>query len=100
MTDLLTSWKESGCDATECTRRLLDLFFVSVLLDAGAGDTWVFTEESTGEKYGRSEGLAVASLYMFQELAFSTNGEMRVDSELPRYLETFYANVMMEVRVY
>jgi len=55
---------------------------VSVLLDAGAGHTWTFTEASTGEKYGRSEGLAVASLYMFTEFAFSSTGETKVDSKL------------------
>jgi len=78
---LLKSWKESGYSAKECTRRLIDLFFVSVLLDAGAGDTWVFTEPGTGEEYGRSEGLAVASLYMFKESAFSSSGEAKVDSK-------------------
>lgn len=49
----------------ERTRRLIDLFFVSVLLDAGAGDVWSFKEPATDKTYGRSEGIAVASLYMF-----------------------------------
>lgn len=55
----------------ELTRRLLDLFFVSVLLDAGAGDYWRFVEPGTDRKYERSEGIAVASLYLFEALAFT-----------------------------
>jgi hypothetical protein len=54
---------------------LVDLFFVSVLLDAGAGDHWRFTEPETGSIYERSEGIAVASLYMFKAGVFST-GEL------------------------
>jgi hypothetical protein len=58
------------------TRVLIDLFWVSVLLDAGAGDTWLFTEPGSEKTYSRSEGLAVASLYMFQAGAFSSNAEV------------------------
>lgn len=56
----------------EIARRLIDLFFVSVLLDAGAGDHWRYVEPGTGKEYERSEGIAVASLYMFKSLAFSS----------------------------
>lgn len=59
----------------EITRRLIDLFFVSVLLDAGAGDTWAFREPGSDKSYGRSEGIAVASLYMFNDGAFSTTND-------------------------
>ncbi|KAF2722709.1 DUF1688 domain protein [Polychaeton citri CBS 116435] len=52
-------------DSMEKTRCLIDLFFVSVLLDAGAGDTWRFKEPVYEQSYGRSEGIAVASFYMF-----------------------------------
>ncbi|KAK8058568.1 hypothetical protein PG994_009016 [Apiospora phragmitis] len=61
ITPLLKKWESEGCDATERTRRLIDLFFVSVLLDAGAGDVWNFKEPTTGKTHGRSEGIAVAS---------------------------------------
>ncbi|KAH7304517.1 hypothetical protein B0I35DRAFT_382496 [Stachybotrys elegans] len=63
------------------TRLLIDLFWVSVLLDAGAGDTWSFTEPGSQQTYSRSEGLAVASLYMFKAGAFSsdTNAPLSVD---------------------
>ena len=67
---LLAQWTADGCDKPELARRLIDLFFVSVLLDAGAGDVWKFQEPATGESYGRSEGIAVASLYMFQAGVF------------------------------
>ena len=56
----------------ERTRRLLDLFLVSVLLDAGAGNLWKFTTPQ-GKKYGRSEGLAVGSLEMFEKGVFSSD---------------------------
>ncbi|KAJ6134457.1 hypothetical protein N7523_000779 [Penicillium sp. IBT 18751x] len=70
---LVHEWKLQGLNKQETTRRLIDLFFVAVLLDAGAGDTWSFTEPGTGNVYGRSEGIAVAALYMFKAGAFSSN---------------------------
>ena len=51
--------------AIEAARKLVDLFVVSVLLDAGAGPKWVYEEKATGMRVGRSEGLAIASLDMF-----------------------------------
>lgn len=69
----LQQWKLSGCNDLELTRRLVDLFFVSVLLDAGAGDNWHYMEPQTERKYERSEGIAVASLHMFNALAFTAS---------------------------
>ncbi|KAI2620091.1 DUF1688-domain-containing protein [Hypoxylon sp. NC1633] len=78
---LLDQWTKDGCDKMELTRRLIDLFFVSVLLDAGAGDTWKFVEPGSGQVYNRSEGIAVASLYMFSAGDFSQeNGAPKVDA--------------------
>ncbi|OTA70400.1 DUF1688 domain-containing protein [Hypoxylon sp. EC38] len=71
--DLTQKWKEAGCDDIELTRRLIDLFFVSVLLDAGAGDHWRYVEPGTDRTYERSEGIAVASLYMFKSLDFTAS---------------------------
>ncbi|KAJ5220600.1 uncharacterized protein N7469_009487 [Penicillium citrinum] len=68
---LIDDWRSAGHDELEITRRLVDLFFVAVLLDAGAGDFWKFTEPNTGNLYGRSEGIAVAALYMFKAGTFS-----------------------------
>lgn len=50
---------------------MIDLFLVSVLLDAGAGTKWSYKSKESGKVYSRSEGLAVASLEMFKAGAFS-----------------------------
>lgn len=68
---MIDEWKSNGTDDLEITRRLIDLFFVSVLLDAGAGDYWRFFEAEDGKNYERSEGIALASLHMFKSLAFT-----------------------------
>jgi hypothetical protein len=56
-------------DNTEKCRRLIDLFLVSVLLDAGAGTSWSFKSSDSGKTYRRSEGLAIASLEMFKTVS-------------------------------
>ncbi|KAK2756467.1 hypothetical protein FQN54_005360 [Arachnomyces sp. PD_36] len=78
---LLQSWP-STVDAQERTRRLIDLFLVSVLLDAGAGNEWSYKSKESGRIYRRSEGLAVASLEMFKTGMFSSdpNEPCQVDS--------------------
>jgi len=72
VTQLLQSW-QSSIDNQERTRRLIDLFLVSVLLDAGAGTKWSYKSKESAKSYARSEGLAVASLEMFKAGAFSSN---------------------------
>ena len=72
ITQLLQSWP-SSLDSTERTRRIVDLFLVSVLLDAGAGNQWSYTSKENSKKYSRSEGLAVASLEMFKTGLFSSD---------------------------
>lgn len=69
---LLATWPLS-VDNQERTRRLLDLFLVSVLLDAGAGPGWSYKSKESGKVYRRSEGLAVASLEMFRTGMFSSD---------------------------
>ncbi|KAF7592057.1 hypothetical protein BBP40_000722 [Aspergillus hancockii] len=69
---LLQSWP-SQVDAQERTRRLIDLFVVSVLLDAGAGTKWSYRSKESGKIYSRSEGLAVATLEMFKTGLFSSD---------------------------
>ncbi|RAL62840.1 hypothetical protein DID88_004682 [Monilinia fructigena] len=70
-------------DPSERTRRILDLFLVSVLLDAGAGTSWKYKSVENGRTYRRSEGLAVASLEMFKAGTFSSNPEQphQVDAD-------------------
>jgi len=79
---LISSWTSKGVPKSEICKRLLDLFLVSVLMDAGAGNQWTYTEKGTGEKYTRSEGLAIASLDMFNQGFFSgdENDPFRVDA--------------------
>lgn len=85
---MLQEWKEGGqTDDLERTRRLIDLFFVSVLLDAGAGDHWRYKEPGASKVYERSEGIAVASLHMFKAGAFTTSASTTapvVDGKLPQ----------------
>ncbi|KAI9025110.1 hypothetical protein CLU79DRAFT_746299 [Phycomyces nitens] len=73
-----TRWK--SLDKVESARRLVDLVIVSVLVDAGAGQTWKYKAKD-GQFIGRSEGLAVASFDMFAEGYFSSSKEVpdRVD---------------------
>jgi len=63
----------SGADGAERTRALIDLAVISVLLDAGAGRGWRYHEAETGQVWGRSEGLAVASLRAMQQGVFSAD---------------------------
>ena len=72
---LIAQWKASlnPPSEKEIARRLIDLFLVSVLLDAGAGSAWSYREESSNQSFARSEGLGVASFAMFEDGLFSGN---------------------------
>lgn len=78
----MATWPSSVTTQERC-RRLIDLFLVSVLLDAGAGPTWQYKSKESGRFYRRSEGLAVASLEMFKAGMFSSNpdNQCQVDAE-------------------
>ncbi|CAK4017416.1 Hypothetical predicted protein [Lecanosticta acicola] len=86
---LMQSWP-STVDSQERTRRLIDLFLVSVLLDAGAGTKWQYKSKESGKFYRRSEGLAVASLEMFKMGLFSSHADQpfQVDSQGLKKLTT------------
>ena len=64
---------ETMTDKMELARTKLDLVITSVLLDAGAGSAWKYFEESSGKHFNRSEGLGVASLYMFKSGVMSSD---------------------------
>ncbi|WP_036047358.1 DUF1688 family protein [Bradyrhizobium sp. Tv2a-2] len=74
------SWPDRAARA----RAEFDLAIVSVLLDAGAGPTWRYRDDVTGQSIGRSEGLALASLDMFASGAFSAEARdpFRVDADV------------------
>jgi Protein of unknown function (DUF1688) len=72
--------KSNWRDADTRARAEFDLAVISVLLDAGAGPHWVYNDN--GRSLSRSEGLAIASLDMFLNGAFSrVDGDpLRVDA--------------------
>jgi hypothetical protein len=72
-----------GCTSKrESARSAFDFVIVSVLLDAGAGPDWRYKDPASGQTIGRSEGLALASLTMFQDGLFSSSpgDPLRVDA--------------------
>lgn len=77
---LLSKMKQAT--PAEIARTLFDLVIVSVLLDAGAGHEWKYHDKD-GDVYTRSEGLAVASIEMFEQGKFSSDSQhpWRVDSD-------------------
>lgn len=80
---LLKEWEADNVDLQERVKRILDLFIVSVLLDAGAGPDWKFCPKDEPEAtYNRSEGLALASLDWFTGGGLSSDPSQpyRVDS--------------------
>jgi hypothetical protein len=65
----------------EQARLLIDVVLTSVLLDAGAGTAWHYSEPGS-KRLGRSEGLAVASLAWAKSGALSSRNEpYEVDAE-------------------
>jgi hypothetical protein len=69
----LASRKFGAADEAARARAAFDLAIISVLLDAGAGPSWRYHDHVSGQTIGRSEGLALASLTMFQNGVFSAD---------------------------
>jgi hypothetical protein len=67
--EAVTKWSDRGARA----RAAFDLAIVSVLLDAGAPPDWRYRDHRSGDRVGRSEGLALASFAMFEQGAFSSD---------------------------
>ncbi|HEY2753111.1 DUF1688 family protein [Phenylobacterium sp.] len=63
-------------------RAAFDLAVTSVLLDAGAGPAWRYRDGETGAVLGRSEGLGIASLRLFESGALSSDPDdpLRADA--------------------
>ena len=70
--DLWAERDKPWSDPKDLGRAAFDLAITSVLLDAGAGPAWRYTDK-TGAVLGRSEGLGVASLRMFESGAMSAD---------------------------
>jgi hypothetical protein len=71
--DRLAPFEAQLSDPRERARALTDLIVTSVLLDAGAGSAWRYTEAGSGLCVGRSEGLALASFHCFGAGVFSSD---------------------------
>ena len=80
-------------------RAMVDLTFVSVLLDAGAGPDWKYTEPATGKTFTRSEGLGVASFHAFTSGMFSSDKDppLQADAEGLRGLVTDHLAAAFQV---
>lgn len=66
----------------EQARLLIDVVLTSVLLDAGAGTVWHYSDPSANLRLGRSEGLAIASLAWIKTGALSSRRRpYEVDAE-------------------
>lgn len=63
--EMRNSW--SGVSPAEVARRAFDLVIPSVLLDAGSGRGWRYMDAVTGQSFTSSEGLALASLALYQD---------------------------------
>lgn len=89
-----------GLSVAEQARTRIDLAVVSVLLDAGAGPEWRFTEPGTGRAYARSDGLAVGSFHAFVGGAFSSDLRvpMRVDAAALERLDAAQLGKLLQVR--
>ena len=72
-----TAWRDTAARG----RSAFDLAIVSVLLDAGAGPQWRYRDAASGQSIGRSEGLALASLAMFADGAFSSEPKQPLQAD-------------------
>ena len=75
--------KLAGQSIPARARAHIDLTLISVLLDAGAGPDWQYTEGQSGQHFVRSEGLGVASFNAFMQGLFSATASdpYRVDAQ-------------------
>ncbi len=74
--------RDKPSDPAALGRAAFDLVIPSVLLDAGAGAAWRYRDAATGAVLGRSEGLGVASLRLFESgvLSSDPNDPLRADA--------------------
>lgn len=87
-------------DPAERARIRFDLVVPSVLLDAGAGPSWRYVEPSSGGFFARSEGLALASLDLFERGVLSSHPSrpLRSDGAALRALDPATLGHVFQVR--
>jgi hypothetical protein len=78
-----TTWRDPAARA----RAEFDLAIVSVLLDAGAGASWRYLDSATQLVVSRSEGLALASLRMFEAGSFSADPREPLRADAVRLMQ-------------
>ncbi len=83
--------------AEEKARIKIDLCVTSVLLDAGAGNDWKYTEN--GHLYSRSEGLAVASFNMFMAGEFSSSQKQKFWADASGLMQMTEAHIQKGFQV-
>jgi hypothetical protein len=92
---LARQWPTQGAAA----RAAMDLVVTSVLLDAGANPDWRYYDAATGLAVGRSEGLALASLRLFERglLSGDPTDPLRVDAAALQRVDTSLINDAFQV---
>ncbi len=88
----------AGHSTADAARARIDLTVVSVLLDAGAGAAWHYTD-GDGQRYTRSEGLGVASWQAFMDGRFSAdaNDPLRADAQVLARLDAAALSAVFQV---
>ncbi|KAJ1807522.1 hypothetical protein LPJ56_004896, partial [Coemansia sp. RSA 2599] len=82
----VAQWRAADVSQWECARRIIDLFVVSVLIDAGAGSQWKYHDKEAGV-LTRTEGLGMAALRMFEDGAFSSSSDNPFQADAAALLE-------------
>jgi len=85
-----------GLDPLEQTRAKFDLVILSVLLDAGAGAQWSYVEPDSGDRFQRSEGLAVASFDSFCQGRFADRSQQDGRPQQPLRADAIALKTMTE----
>lgn len=86
-------------DAAIRARAEFDLAIVSVFLDAGAGPTWRYRDPKSGIAIGRSEGLGLASLAMFEAGVFSSDPRTPLRADASALADLSVADVAAGLQV-
>ena len=95
----LINKKLSSLSSDEQLKSLIDLTIVSVLLDAGAGSAWKYHDQELNIINNRSEGLALATMVMFQNGFFSDdhNRQLIVSSKKLKLISEQDLGTQMQV---
>ena len=84
LNQLLQTWTTLGLDNLEQTRKLIDILVIACLMDMKPCQTWAYVEQSTGRRFKKKDGIAIAILDLFLKGTFSSDPSQphRVDCKL------------------